>query len=284
MSYPYWPNGSLVGYQTLSYNSNTNVLTITPAGNSVLLDNDINTDNLVINPDDGALWINSNASISFNPGPGPGYTSNTYSLSYANFTGYDGSNSGVVFSRFGQSGGAFEVGTLYLYGSGGDFTTNNVPAIDASGGVIDFKADSLSLNGVALAIPPAPRYFNWSANCPGGGMVITNTIFDITQNISVDSSHLYRVSFEVAIGQASTDGGLFSIYTDTSPIVYASVIKSVDVANALDFRQSFSLIVKPSDSNMKLIIQSTSANSANLNFGSGILIEDLGVQPTIPTG
>lgn len=37
MSYPYWPNGSVVGYQTLAFNSNTNILTLQPGGNSVNL-------------------------------------------------------------------------------------------------------------------------------------------------------------------------------------------------------------------------------------------------------
>lgn len=37
MSYPYWPNGSVVGYQNLAFNSNTNVLTLQPGGNSVNL-------------------------------------------------------------------------------------------------------------------------------------------------------------------------------------------------------------------------------------------------------
>lgn len=37
MSYPYWPNGSVVGYQQLAYNSTTQVLTLAPGGNSVTL-------------------------------------------------------------------------------------------------------------------------------------------------------------------------------------------------------------------------------------------------------
>lgn len=37
MSYPYWPNGSIVGYQQLAFNSNTNVLTLQPGGNAVSL-------------------------------------------------------------------------------------------------------------------------------------------------------------------------------------------------------------------------------------------------------
>jgi hypothetical protein len=140
----------------------------------------------------------------------------------------------------------------------------------------------LTLAG-AVFYNPKPSFFNWSANNPGGSMLLNNGVLDVTLNKAVDSTHLYRVTFEVYMVQNTAASGLVQIYTDTSPIVYADVIPTSAITPALDFRRSYSMIVNPSASLFKILINNTSANAVNLTW-QPILLEDLGVQPTAPTG
>lgn len=142
------------------------------------------------------------------------------------------------------------------------------------------ETPQLTLAG-AVFYNPKPSYFNWSANNPGGSMVLNNGVLDVTLNKAVDATHLYRVTFEVYIVQNVAAAGLIQIYTDTAPIVYADVIPTSAVTPALDFRRSYSMIVNPSVSQFKLLIQNTSANAVNLTW-QPILLEDLGAQPAAP--
>lgn len=131
---------------------------------------------------------------------------------------------------------------------------------------------------------PKPRFFNWSANNPGGSMVLpATTTYDVTQNLVVNSAHLYRITLEVYIVQNVASPGIIGIYTDSAPIVYADNIPTSAVTPASDFRRSYCFICDPSDSTLKVLVNNTSGQPVNFTW-LPILLEDLGPQPTAPTG
>lgn len=141
----------------------------------------------------------------------------------------------------------------------------------------------LVLDG-AVFTNPKPTFFNWSANCPGGSMVLPSLgTLDVTTNAVVNSAHLYRITFEVYMLQATPATGLVELYLDCSPIVFVDNVPTSAITSALDFRRSYCAIVNPSDSGLKLLVTNTSTEQVNLTFVT-VLLEDLGPQPTAPTG
>lgn len=145
------------------------------------------------------------------------------------------------------------------------------------------EVETLTLDG-AVFTNPKPSFFNYSANNPGGSMVLpATTAYDVTQNFVVNSDHLYRITLEVYIVQNTPSAGIIGIYTDSSPIVYVDNIPTSAVTPALDFRRSYCCICNPSDSSLKILVNNSSGEAVNFTW-EPILIEDLGTQPTAPTG
>ena len=145
------------------------------------------------------------------------------------------------------------------------------------------ETPQLTLAG-AVFTNPKPQFFNWSASCPGGSMVLPALgTLDVTLNATVLSANLYRITFEVYIVQTVAGTGEVAIYADSSPLVYFDVIPTTSITPALDFRRSYCGICDPSDSTLKILVNNTSNQQVNITF-LPILLEDLGPQPTAPTG
>jgi hypothetical protein len=272
MSYPYWPNGSLVGYQTLAFNSTTNVLTITPAGNSVTMTPaTLTTSTLEAPAGDPLTLVGEHGSLVV------GNTSASNGLTIAGDTISPGAgNTELIVARGSGTSGFI------------DFFAGLVNGVVPTAGTQELRVTSagietpqLTLDG-AVFTNPKPQFFNWSVNNPGGSMVLPSLgTLDVTSNFVVNSAHLYRITIEVYMVQSTPATGIVGIYTDTSPIVYADNIPTSSITPALDFRRSYCFICNPSDSTLKILVNNTSTQQVNLTW-LPILLEDLGVQPTAP--
>jgi hypothetical protein len=148
---------------------------------------------------------------------------------------------------------------------------------------VGIETPQLTLAG-AVFTNPKPRFFNWSASNPGGSMVLPSLgTLDVTLNATVNAANLYRITFEVYMVQTTAGTGEVAIYADSSPLVYADVIPTTAITPALDFRRSYCMICDPSDSTLKIVVNNTSNQQVNITW-LPILLEDLGPQPTAPTG
>jgi hypothetical protein len=253
---------------------------------TLAVDGNLNSNDIILNPtgDGATLWVTGDADIIFRPAAGAGFDTTNLTMSTTAFSGYpSGTVNGVSLSGTQVNGSPFLAGTFFVYGSGGNTQSTNIPAVDASGSKLNFLASGIQLNGTDILIPPAPRYFNWSANNPGGSMLLGNQTLDVTTNVTVNAGNLYRVSFEVYMVQITPATGLISIYSDTSPIDYAVVIPTSSITSALDFRASYTMLVRPSDTTFKMLVNNSSNQNVNLTW-LPILLEDLGPEPAAPTG